>query len=421
MTLTPTWETTSPGHVDDRAVEPRDLAWSTIPIFDEPVVYLGEAAETPFGPWREDLARHLERWGPRPMAHGRAGLALIDRLEAANLTGRGGAHVPSHLKWRAARADAPGGIVVVNGAEGEPASGKDAALLQLRPHLVLDGAALAAEAIDAREVVVWLHASAHQTRSSVEIAIGERSRIGGEIPMRIELAPDAYVSGESSSVIRALQGGLPLPQFSRDRARPWGDGPAILVHNTETHARVAQLARGAQYPTTSLLTITEASAPLKVSRRIVVEVDADAELAEVLATLRLPAPQAILLGGYSGTWLAWADASGLVMSPQALAARSLSLGAGVVYLLPPDRDGAREAAAILGYLASQSAGQCGPCIFGLPELAQSMSDWARSRRRRKRAERHLDSLEELIPGRGACRHPDGALRMAMSAREAFAR
>ena len=74
----------------------------------------------------------------------------------------------------------------------------------------------------------------------------------------------------------------------------------------------------------------------------------------------------------------------------------------------------------MGYLATQSAGQCGPCIFGLPELAESMRDWARSRRRRKRANRHLDAMKELLPGRGACRHPDGALRMALSAREVFA-
>lgn len=410
MTLTPSWETGTIDRANAGAAR----------IFEEPVVYLGPSTDTCFGDTREDLATHLERRGPRPRAIGRAGVALIDRLEDSSLTGRGGAHVPSHLKWRAARAGAPGGIVVVNGAEGEPASAKDAALLQLRPHLVLDGAALAAEAIDAREVVVWLHASAHGTRSSVEAAIGERRRAGDEVPMRVELAPDAYVSGESSSVIRALQGGLPLPQFSRDRARPWGDGPAILVHNAETHARVAQIGRGATGPMPSLLTITESSRPLQISRRIVVEVGSDVDLGGVLAWLRMPEPQAILLGGYSGTWVDWADARGLILAPDALADRSLSLGAGVVYLLPHGRDGAREAAAILGFLASQSAGQCGPCIFGLPELAESMHDWARSRRRRRRAERRLDSLRELLPGRGACRHPDGALRMAFSAREVFA-
>ena len=406
MTLTASWET---GTIEYAA-----------PLFDEPVVYLGSSTDTAFGSSREDLAAHLARRGPRPRAHGQAAVTLIDRLEDANLTGRGGAHVPSHLKWRAARSGAPGGIVVVNGAEGEPASAKDAALLQLRPHLVLDGAALAAEAIDAREVVVWLHASAHGTRSSIEAAIHERALLGDEIPMRVELAPNAYVSGESSSVIRALQGGLPLPQFSRDRARPWGDGPAILVHNAETHARVAQVGRGATYSMSSLITITEASAPLQVSRRIVVEVGPGTDLGSVLAGLRLPEPQAILLGGYSGTWVDWASARNLTLTPEALEARSLSLGAGVVYLLPVDRDGAHEAAAIAHFLASQSAGQCGPCIFGLPELAESMRDWARSRRRRKRANRRLDAMSELLPGRGACRHPDGALRMALSAREVFA-
>ena len=418
--------------LDVPAIAGHDLALAAPAILRDPVVYDGLDAEWPFGGSTEGLSEHLSLRGPRPSAHGSHGSDLVDALERAGLTGRGGAHVPSHLKWRAAVAAGPGGIVVVNGAEGEPASAKDAALLQLRPHLVLDGAALAAQAIQAREVVLWVHGACRSTLARIDEALCERRAAGvDDPPMRVVLAPDAYVAGESSSVISALQGGSPLPRFSRDRARPWGEGPAILVHNAETHARVALLARGV-LPETSLLTFAETSSPLYVARRTVVEVPETQTLGETLRSLALPVPQAVLLGGYSGTWLAWEDAERLPVSASGLAAESLSLGAGVVLLLPQGRDGAREAAEITAYLAEQSAQQCGPCVFGLPELASSMREWARARakrrgsrasrlasRRERRSQQRLDPLAELLRGRGACRHPDGVVRMALSAREVF--
>jgi len=109
----------------------------------------------PPGDGRNDLGTHLERHGPVPYRG--AALALIGEVKAAGLTGRGGASFPTYRKLEAVAAAGSGhAIVVGNGAESEPASHKDEALLRLAPHLVLDGLQLAAEAVGARRVVLYV-------------------------------------------------------------------------------------------------------------------------------------------------------------------------------------------------------------------------------------------------------------------------
>lgn len=411
--------TSDPLYVES-ALSASPLGIEATRIFRRPVSYSGDRAEVPLGADAQDLAHHREVWGSPILS----AADFITAVSGSDLTGRGGAHIPAAWKLDAARAAGPGGTVVVNGAEGEPGSAKDASLLQLRPHLVLDGALAVAEAIDAREIVLWVHDSATATRARVADAVRER---GGQLPVavRILLAPDGYVGGEASAVISAVRGGPALPAHSRDRVRPWGDGPAVLVHNAETHARLGMLSLGHDPVATSLVTIAESSAPLRFTRRTVVEVHRLQTFAAVLSGLGVAPPSAVLLGGMGGTWVTWADLAGLPADPQELRRHGLSMGAGIIHLLPEGRDGLAESAAILDRLAAESARQCGPCVFGLPSLAASMHQAARARRGgllRRPSPRHdhkVVAAGDLVVGRGACRHPDGAARMAMSALEVF--
>ena len=102
------------------------------------------------------LADHLRVHGQLPPR----GARLIDEIGAAGLTGRGGAAFPAARKISAVRAAGRGALAVANGAEGEPASRKDVALLWLAPHLVLDGLQAAAEACGARTAILYVHAGA---------------------------------------------------------------------------------------------------------------------------------------------------------------------------------------------------------------------------------------------------------------------
>ncbi len=379
-------------------------------IFDTPLAYAGTHGEVPLGAEAEGLRIHRARRGAPVMSPA----MFIDAVEGSGLTGRGGAHIPATWKLAAAIEAGPGGTVVVNGAEGELASAKDAALLQLRPHLVLDGAIAVAEAIKAAEIVLWVHESARATRARLIDAVRER-RGDIPVPVRLLLAPEGYVGGEASAVISAVRGGPALPRHSRDRARPWGEGPAVLVHNAETHARLGLLALGHDPVATSLVTVAESSAPLEFTRRTVMEVTRHQTFREALGAAGVMPPTAVLLGGMGGTWVAWADLANQPIDAQALRDSGLSLGAGIIHVLPAGRSGLAEAAVIADRLAQESARQCGPCVFGLPALADAVKSVADGRTDAK-----VTPLADLIAGRGACRHPDGAIRMVLSAMEVFA-
>lgn len=387
----------------------RHATISTDHVLAQPLVYAGSGCALPLHGDIESLHLHRALRGEPVLTGG----AFADALAGSELTGRGGAHVPAAWKLTAARDAGAGGTVVINGAEGEPGSAKDMALLQTRPHLVLEGALAAAGAIRAREVVIYLHESAEASRASMAEAVRER-RDDLDVRVRMVLAPEGYVGGEASAVISAVRGGPALPQFSRDRVRPWGEGPAVLVHNAETQARLGLLALGANPVATSLVTVAESAAPLEFTRRTVLETDSTMTFSDVLAAAGAPEPQAVLLGGMGGTWVPWTDLAGMPVDPWELRAAGLSLGAGVLHLLPKGRDGLTESVAILDWLSEQSARQCGPCVFGLPALADALR-----RTSRGRDGSEAQRISDLIAGRGACRHPDGAVRMAMSAQEVF--
>jgi NADH:ubiquinone oxidoreductase subunit F (NADH-binding) len=112
------------------------------------------------------LDGHLARFGEMPLEPG-----LVSTLRESGLRGRGGAAFPTAEKLELVRAAGGRPVVVANGAEGEPASTKDKALLRHAPHLVLDGVRAAAHAVGAREGVVAVSAGARPELAAVRNAI----------------------------------------------------------------------------------------------------------------------------------------------------------------------------------------------------------------------------------------------------------
>lgn len=371
-------------------------------IFDTPV---------PVGTGRvaldvtESLADHRAR-RPGPLAD----QDLLQRVADAELRGYGGAFFPVARKWQAA-IDAGGrGIVVANGAESEPASGKDAALLQLRPHLVLDGLKATVRATGSTEAVLWLHKGAQHSRVSIERAMVERRAAGvTDVPLRIVEGPARYLSGESTAIVRALSGGPALPHTMPVPAAISGvDGRPTLVHNVETLARVGLLATGVDPTQSRLLTVTTPSG------RRVVDADPNEALSSIVERLGGGDTSAVLLGGYGGTWHRWED----VATQQVRALETLT-NAGIVMVLPRSSCGIAVSAQIVQHLADSSARQCGPCLFGLESLAEVMQRVASGSARRSDL-RRIERISAEVAGRGACHHPDGAIRMLGSALQVFA-
>lgn len=125
--------------------------------------------------------------------------------------------------------------------------------------------------------------------------------------------------------------------------------------------------------------------------------------------------RALLVGGYFGSWLD-ADALDLPLLDSALAPHGASLGARAIVALPKDACGVVETARVARYLADQSAGQCGPCVYGLESIAGALAQLAQGKRD---VRGDLRRWVDLVRGRGACNHPDGAARFVASALDCF--
>jgi NADH:ubiquinone oxidoreductase subunit F (NADH-binding) len=306
--------------------------------------------------------------------------------------------------------------------ESEPAASKDRALLRLAPHLVLDGIALAAEAVGATEAYLCV-----ADERPLREAIAERRAHGvDKIEVQVHTPPHHYVSSESSALVNWLSGGEAKPTTTPPRTAERGvAGLPTLVDNVETLAHLALIARyGPDWfrargtidsPGTTLVTLAGA-----VPAPGVYEVAYGMPLREVVSLGGVPRDaQAVLVGGYFGSWLPAGQAAALEYSGRGLAAAGATPGAGVLAVLPSTSCGLAETARVLEYLASQSARQCGPCRFGLPATAGDFTQLAFGRCDRAAQER-LERHVALLAGRGACKHPDGAARLAASALHTFA-
>ena len=128
--------------------------------------------------------------------------------------------------------------------------------------------------------------------------------------------------------------------------------------------------------------------------------------------------QALLIGGYFGTWVAAGPALPLRLAREDLRSVGCTLGAGVVIALGESACGLHESARVVDYLADSSAGQCGPCVFGLAAIADSFAAIADGSAHASERERLLRWCGD-IRGRGACHHPDGAVRFVESALRVF--
>ncbi len=371
-----------------------------------------------------DLEAHVAHWGALPLRGAR--LTLLDELDSSGLRGHGGAWFPVGKKWRGIRDGSRRSVVVANGSEGEPASRKDGFLLTHSPHLVLDGASLAAATLDAHRVVVFIPLR-HVDR--VSRCVQARSRSGID-PVKIEVvaAGDAYLAGQETAVVRALNDGPAVPTFvGLQTIRERGvRGRPTLVQNVESLAHVAMISRyGGQWfrsvgtadsPGTMLATITG-----RWAEPVVVEAPLGVALRDLLhlATEDVGRYWGALLGGYGGGWV---PASALLegsLTEEWARRQNSSLGAGVVALLPRSCCPLAEAARVVRYMEQQGAGQCGPCRYGLADLAGHLELLAfRPAALRGRFPPILEVCN-LIEGRGACRHPDGVTRFVRTAIAVF--
>ncbi len=365
-------------------------------LVDEGARLLAGCAEGP------GLAAHRARFGALPVLDRSTLLRLVGGWD---LRGRGGAGFPFAVKLQVVAQGRRRPVVVVNLSEGEPASRKDTVLGLVRPHLVLDGAVLVARALSCREVHVVVPGERGLVLDALRRAVDERPE---RIRFTLHEAEDRFVAGQARAVLELMAGrpNLPVSAWSPE-AHHGHHGRPTLLSNAETWAQVAArlLPGSAAAEPTTLLTWDGESRPL------VLEVAEGAAWGDVLPS----GDQPLLVGGYHGAWTTRQHLADLPVDRDRMKAQGVPLGAGAVIPLAEGECPVTMTARITAYLASQSAGRCGPCLNGLPALAAAVADLARG----SGGPARVEQVGRLVTGRGACAHPDGTARLVGSLVAAF--
>lgn len=348
-------------------------------------------------------AEHRAMAGP---LHHRSHSWLSSAARTVGLLGRGGAAFPVAVKLAAV----PAGRrteVLVNGSESEPASLKDRVLMRRAPHQVLDGALVVASALRTDRVTIAVH-----DRAAADALADAREERADAAHVRVTLTSSGFVGGEVQALVNGLDGRAAVPNGRRTLPSDRGlRGRPTFASNAETFAQLAVLAALGPQSYADLGSSAEPGTSL-VTLLGDVPMPGVAEVPNGTPLDALTGPtgdRPVLLGGYHGTWT---RERGLALDRTDLRDRGLAWGTGVVAVLPEEACPLGEVARIVHWLAGESAGQCGPCIFGLASVSRDLT-------RLYHGERvDLPDLRRrlgLIDGRGACHHPGGAVRFAATA------
>jgi NADH-quinone oxidoreductase subunit F len=344
--------------------------------------------------------------------------ALVERLAASGLRGRGGGWFEAARKWRAVRVEGGEPFVVANGAEGEPGSYKDRFVMLRRPQDVVAGLALAARAVGAREAVVFLKGSFDRPAKALSAAIAAASLDG--LSVEVRRGDDGYVTGEETAVLEALEGRKPWPRPKPPLPAAVGfRGRPTLVQNVETLARVpTALGDPEAYrrSETALVTVWG-----EVHRPGVYEVPLGTSLRQVIDEHAGGATEAIGLvfpGGPAGMPLGPTDLD-VPLDPDALRAKGTALGTGAILVAGESACPLAVAASVAGFFERENCLQCPPCSVGTASLARILRA-VESGGSRRRDLRDLADVAGFMSGHGYCAHCRTAAAVATGMARGFA-
>lgn len=370
---------------------------------------------------QETLEEYQARGGYQALREARSasGADIIAAVRDAGLAGRGGAGFPAAAKWEAARQHPGPRYLVVNGAEGEPGSYKDRHLMARTPHQVLEGILIAARAVEASEVLVYINSefrAAHEALGQAVTALRGTDLAETLVPVRLLMENHVYIAGEETALLAVLMGrpAWPWPKPPYPTERGYRNQPTV-VNNVETLAHVPViLRRGAGWYRQHQPTLFSVTGD--IARPGVFELPLGIPLRDLLDHAGGPLPgdrvAAVLPGGYSLPWLR-DDQLDLPLEPRSLREAGTGLGASLIVIGASQGLGT-AAARIAAFFARETCETCPICVTGTARLAQLL---------RPGAQRPLDATEsnqvaEVAAehrGKGICTLLDTAAAMAQSA------
>ncbi len=320
-------------------------------------------------------------WAALAQARVEGADAVLQKVDDAKLRGRGGAGFPAGFKWRAVARNADRDpVVICNADEGEPGTFKDREVMAQRPHLMLEGMAIAAHAVGASELVIYLRAEFKAPREALLAAIASARAAGHLDGLSVELAlgHGAYICGEETALLEALEGrrGMPRhkPPFPTDSGYL---GRPTLMNNVETFACIPAIVRrgGAWF---AGLGAGDASGtklyPISgdVARPGVYELPLGASFETLLAAAGGVTGGALLAfspGGASSGLLP-ASMADIALDFGPLQEAGSMLGSAGVVVLNDTRDPLAATLTRARFFREESCGQCAPCRVGTQVLVR---------------------------------------------------
>ncbi|MEM7483458.1 MAG: NADH-ubiquinone oxidoreductase-F iron-sulfur binding region domain-containing protein [Acidobacteriota bacterium] len=324
-----------------------------------------------------------QAWGALPLALERGADWVCEEVEAAGLQGRGGAGFPAHIKWNAVRGQAvTERYVVLNADEGEPGTFKDREVMLRRPHLVLEGLAIAAHTLGAQDIYLYIRGEFGLPRKRLEAALAEataRGDLDDSLVWHFVDGHGAYICGEETALLEALEGKRGMPRLKPPFPVEQGfRGKPTLIQNVETIACVpAILQRGGRWfrdlgrtaPGSKLYCISG-----DVARPGVYELPLGVSMAELLAAAGGPVGtlKAFSPGGASSGFLP-ASQMDIAMDFKTLGEAGSMLGSAGVVVLNDEASMLEAAISQAIFFEDESCGQCAPCRIGTQMIRQALA------------------------------------------------
>src|ERR671935_2890740 len=242
----------------------------------------GDVTHRGWGPREETLADYERGGGLSVLRAPLSNDEIVGRLKESGLTGYGGAGFPTGVKWESVARERAPRYVVVNADEGEPGTIKDRYVMELRPHLMLEGTLIAMHAVEATEGFIYLREEYATARERVAGALAEFEAAGflDGLSIRLVIGAGAYICGEETAMLGSMEGRRGMPRLKPPFPSQFGYlGRPTLINNVETLAHVPKIVRGGEaWPRVRLWSVTGAvrepgcyEAPLDVTPRQLIE------------------------------------------------------------------------------------------------------------------------------------------------------
>ncbi len=338
--------------------------------------------------------------------------AIISEIEASGLRGRGGGGFPTGVKWRSCK-DVKSDVryVMCNGDEGDPGAFMDRSIMEGDPHSVIEGMIIGGYAIGANQGYIYVRDEYPLAVKNLQTAIGMAREIGFlgknilgsgfDFDIKISRGGGAFVCGESSALMRSLEGkvGEPRAKYIRSVEKGLYDKPSVL-NNVETWTNVPVIILNGAKWYAGLGTEKSKGTKVfslvgKVNNTGLVEVPMGITIKQLVeeiggGVLGGKEFKAVQTGGPSGGCIP-KSLSDLPIDFDSLTKAGSMMGSGGIIVMDNETCMVDVAKYFIHFLVEESCGKCTPCRDGLPRMLKILTDITEGRGK----ESDIEALEEI--------------------------